>query len=199
MGNSHNKNIISIHPLPEQDVESAISLHISLIQSAGSILGKTYLRTMYTQMIRYPEYHFMLGAYDGNQLIGALLATRSIGFTNTLLRHTSMLHIPNIVWGIVSRTILTSELVSHASVHAYISKLLHKHGIYVTALYVVQSHQRRGIATQLIQKLQKISSAKEVFIDTHTHNVGALKVYESIGFDHVKRIGPHDILRWECI
>lgn len=198
MGNSHAKKNISIHPFRERDLDVAIVLHESLIQSAGSILGKQYLRAMYTQMLQHPDYHVMLGAYDGDTLVGAILATRSILNTNKLLRGTAAFSVPKIVWNILTGAISISEIVSHSRVHSFLSNQMRENNMYITALYVSTHYQRKGIATQLIHEVLQTSDTNTVYIDTHHYNTAAVRLYETMGFAHVTRIGPHVILRWEC-
>lgn len=62
---------------------------------------------------------------------------------------------------------------------------------YIAMLAVDRAHRKGGIGSKLVLKAieeMKKEKADEVVLETETHNIGALKLYENLGFVRDKKL-----------
>jgi len=184
MANQKRKNIKIIYkPLTDSDIEDAIRLHQVLIPSVGARMGAPYLRKLYTTLLEHPAIHLVFGAFENKQLVGIISATNNFSTTMRLLNKRFVALVPTVLFGLIRNRYSLKELIAHAKVDSQIKQLFNNNSAYILNIAVDPQVQHRGIATQLVQKVQeKWNIKKIILVDTQKSNVSAHKFYKKIGF-----------------
>jgi ribosomal protein S18 acetylase RimI-like enzyme len=196
MGNKNTqKNTITYRPILINDIPAIISLHGTLIPGPGSKMGKIYLRGLYETVISQPDIHNVLGAYEGNRLVGFISATNAFHLSEQHLARLTIPLIPQVVLNIFRGRITIAELLANRRVHKELQRIT-PNAVYIRAIAVDATYQQQGIASALIQQIQNHWKSKSLLVDTLLSNNQAQIFYKKAGFSPAATVADSIIFRY---
>jgi ribosomal protein S18 acetylase RimI-like enzyme len=211
------KATITIRPLQQKDIASAVDIHKNTIQSPGSEIGSPYLTHLYQSVCddpRLTRYRLVPGfaplgfgmvaekfEADVRRIVGVILVTYDVERFGNIWY---MLSDPKIVWhvglGIVIGRIHLWHLLMHWEFQRSVHDFYQIPYVSIQALCVEHHLQHRGLGKALIAAL--IRKAKEknipvIYVDTLETNNAARKFYSSVGFKELTRAGDSVLYHME--
>ena len=194
------KNIFTITPLLEKDIQQAAQIHRTTIKSPGSAIGDPYLQNIYQWVIRNPTLGFGMAAKkrDTGDLVGSILVTFDREkFGNVFVDPRVFL---GLIFSIVSGRVSIHDFLQHRTFQQAVGHVYQKPYVSIQALSVAPSMQRMGIGRALVESVCKQAKRKNishVYVDTLIVNKGAQKFYRSMGFNEIKRAEDSILYRLE--
>lgn len=189
---------MKIESIKTSDIKTLAYLHKKNLVSPSSKIGQKYLEKLYNLLLSDPKTHLCLLAIDGNEIVGAISATKDLEKTNKILRR--LISFPvllDILKATIHGKVTINELLKRIMFELNILKKFPKPYASILTLFIVQNHQRHGAGSLLVKKvlseLEK-NGTNIVYVDTLISNKKALLFYISLGFSEKERIYDSVIL-----
>ncbi len=189
---------MKIESIKTSDIKTLARLHKKNLVSPSSKIGQKYLEKLYNLLLSDPKTHLCLLAIDGNEIVGAISATKDLEKTNKILRR--LISFP-VLFDILKATILgkvtVGELTKRIFLERKLLKRFPKPYVSILTLFIVQNHQRHGVGSLLVKKmlseLEK-NGTNIVYVDTLISNKKAVLFYQSLGFRVVDTVADSLVL-----
>lgn len=195
MGKIHNAHAITYREITHSEIPTASKLHERVLESTGSLIGQPYVQALYSDLLSNTPDTMVLGAFNGNSLVGLVSASRSVTATDSVISTHLLTLLPRIIISVFKGHISPTEILTRRSIHAYVQSLMKPDDVYIHTLFTDPSHRRRGIASALVGEIQKRMGAVKIYVDTRKSNHAAILSYTHMGFESVKEIGNAVLLR----
>ena len=183
------------------DIRFIARLHKKTINSPSSKIGIGYLTKIYQTLLKAPELHLCILAYDNDTIIGAITATKDLRKTNKLIKNFFYLGmIFSVIKAVLLGKVSIVELLNRIRFEQIVTNKFPQPYVTILTLFVAKSFQRKGIGRRLVREIilrLKNEKIKNVHVDTLTTNKKAIAFYQSIGFKRIEKIADSYVLEYK--
>lgn len=186
--------IVQLGGLDARTATDIATMHVAgLPDSINSLRGSGVVGWLYQQLAR--NGHRILVAKQGERIVGALaLVDSELPISLMTLAWREPLQWLRLV---STKPLQLWRLIMDARAVERPRKRTNSH-LYIASLVVAGSHQRLGIARNMVNKATAIGELehRRVFVDTRQENVAARHLYEGAGFVQIAETRLSVVFRW---
>ncbi|MFH1457245.1 MAG: GNAT family N-acetyltransferase [Patescibacteria group bacterium] len=189
-----------IIPLTENKIQEVVALHQKVLgHTLNSRIGSWFLKKLYMQTIKAENNGFGFIYMENNKVLGFISfcidqeklsnkIKQSISFKNKLKLFSFLIFHPNLI----------NKFIKNIFFGNFIKNNFKKPYTIILTIGVHSNTRGKGIGKKLINKCQEVLKNKNIntiYVDTEITNKIAIKFYQKIGFQIIKKKFNNVILK----